>query len=473
MDNCLNLPTFHLPTNMQTNIHRSLNLMLALFFLVALWLGYWGIARAPELLAREDNPRHVEAERRVQRGWVLDRHGTPLAWSEVDADGYVERCYAGDWLAHVVGYYSLRHGVGGIEATFDEQLRGEAGRRAWEIWRDDLLHRLQIGEDIQLTLDTGLQRAASEALGEQMGAVVLLDVQTGGVLALVSHPTFDPNRLDEEWDALREAPGQPLFNRATQGLYPPGAIFNLVVMAAALEEGLTAPDEVFHDKYGRTEVSGATVRCANHPGLVALDLFHAAAYGCNAAFAQLSLRLGSDRLADYTKQFGVDHTPELEIPTEAGQLARVLPLSPETLALTGSGQGDMLVSPLQMALVVATVANDGQMPRPTLLLNQTESVQPVVSPETARLVRQAMTLAVTEGPADQAALPGITVAGKVGTAEAGDKRVPHAWFVGFAPAGPSEMPGFSIAVVVEHGGSGNRAAAPIAAQLLAMALDAP
>ena len=458
---------------MQPNIHRSLNLMLALFLLVALWLGYWGVLRAPELLAREDNPRRVEAERRVQRGRVLDRHGTPLTWSEVDADGYVERRYAGDWLAHVVGYYSLRHGVGGIEAAFDEQLRGEAGRTAWDVWRAGLLHHTQIGEDVQLTVDAALQRAASEALGKQTGAIVLLDVQTGGVLALVSHPTFDPSRLDEEWDTLREAPGQPLFNRATQGLYPPEEIFNLVVMAAALEEGLTAPDEVFYDEYGHAEVDGTTVRCANHPGIEALDLLHAAAYGCNVAFARLSQRLGSDRLTDYAKQFGVDRAPGLEIPTEAGQLAETLPLSPEKLTLTGLGQGEVLVSPLQMALVAATVANCGRMPIPTLLLSQTGPARRVVSLETARLVRQAMTLSVTEGPAGQAAVSGMVVAGKVGTAEAGDEGDPHAWFVGFAPADLSKTPRFAVAVVVERGGRGSQVAAPIAAQLLTLALAAP
>ena len=461
---------------MHTNIQRTLNLILFLFLLTAVWLGYWGVARAPELLAREDNPRRVEAERRVQRGQVLDRHGALLAWSEVDADGYVERCYAGDWLAHIVGYYSLRHGVGGVEAAFDERLRGETGRTAWEfwlVWLDRLLHRPQIGRDVQLTLDVALQRAASQALGEQTGAVVLLDVQTGEVLALVSHPTFDPNQLDEDWDTLREAPGRPLFNRATQGLYPPGATFNLLVMAAALEEGLTAPGEVFLDKYGRADVGGATVRCANHPGLVALDLLHAAAYGCNVAFAQLSLRLGEGRLVDYAKRFGIDRAPELETPTEAGQLAETLPLSPETLALTGFGQGEVLVSPLQMALLVATVANDGRMPTPTLLLNQTETARAIVGTETAQLVRQAMTLAVAEGPAGQAAVPGLTVAGKTGTAEGGGEGVPHAWFVGFVPAGPEETPRFAVAVVVEHGGRGSQAAAPIAAQLLALALAAP
>jgi len=458
---------------MHTNIHRSLNLILTLFLLVSVWLGYWGIARAPDLLARADNPRRVEAERRVQRGQVLDRHGKLLAWSEIDAEGYAERRYAGDWLASVVGYYSLRHGVGGAEAAFDEQLRGGAGRTAWEAWRDGLLHRPQIGQDVRLTLDANLQQAASEALGEQMGAVVLLDTQTGEVLALVSHPTFDPNRLDEDWDTLREASGRPLFNRATQGRYPPGAIFNLVVMAAALEERLTAPDEVFHDKYGRANVGGATVRCANHPGLVALDLRHAAAYGCNVAFAELSLRLGSDRLVDYAHRFGIDRAPELEIPTVAGQLAGALPLSPETLALTGFGQGKVLISPLQMVRIAATVANDGRMPRPTLLLNRAEPTKPIVSPETAHQVRRAMVLAVDEGPARQAAVPGVTVSGKVGTAEGGGEGAPHAWFTGFAPAGPGETPRFAVAVVVEHGGQGGQVAAPIAAQLLELALAAP
>jgi peptidoglycan glycosyltransferase len=418
----------------QANIHRVLNLILALFLLVALWLGYWGVVRAPELSAREDTPRRVEAERRLQRGRVLDRDGAPLAWSEVDDDGHVERRYAGDWLAHVVGYYSLRHGVGGVEAARDAYLRGEANRT---------------------------------------GAIVLLDAQRGQVLALVSHPSFDPNRLDEDWEALREAPGRPLFNRATQGLYPPGATLNLVIMAAALEEGLTRADEVFRDKYGRAEVGGTAVRCTSHPGLVALDLLQAAAYGCNVAFAELSLRLGSDRLADYANRLGIDRAPDLEIPTAAGQIARRLPLAPEILASTGFGQGETLVSPLQMALLAAAVADDGEMPRPTLLLGQTEPARPVISPETARLIRQAMTLAVSEGAARQAGVPGVTVAGKVGTAEGGGEALPHAWFVGFAPAGAKDVPRFAISVVVEHGGQGGQAAAPIAARLLELALATP
>jgi peptidoglycan glycosyltransferase len=459
---------------MHTNIRCSLNLILALFLLVALWLGYWGVARAPELLAREDNPRLIAAERRVQRGQILDRHGGLLAWSEIDAQGYVERRYAGDWLAHGVGYYSLRHGVGGIEAAFDEQLRGEAEERtAWGAWRDKLLHRPHIGQDVQLTLDAALQQAASEALAGKIGAVVLLNPQTGEVLALASQPTFDPNRLDEDWDVLSEAPGQPLFNRATQGLYPPGETFHSVIMAAALEEGLTTPDEVFHDKYGREQVGNVTIRCANHPGIVSFDLLHATAFGCNVAFAGLSLRLGSDRAINYAQWFGVGLAPALEIPAEVGQLVGAERISQETLALMGSGQGEVLVSPLQMALIAATVAHDGAMPNPTLLLHQPASARPVVTPETAQLVRQAMVLAVAEGPADQASLPDVTVAGKVGTAEAGAESPPHAWFIGFAPAGAEETPRLAIAVVVEHGGEGGQAAAPIAAQLLAQALTLP
>lgn len=459
---------------MHANIQRTVNLILVLFLLVALWLGYWGVARAPELLAREDNPRLIVTERRVQRGQILDRHGGLLAWSEIDAEGYVERHYAGDWLAHGVGYYSLRHGVGGIEAAFDEQLRGEAQERTtWEAWRDELLHRPHIGQDVQLTLDAALQQAASEALVGKIGAVVLLNPQTGEVLALASQPTFAPNRLDEDWDALSEAPGQPLFNRATQGLYPPGETFHTVIMAAALEEGLTAPDEVFRDKYGRERVGEVSARCANHPGIVSFDLLPAFAHGCNVAFAKLSLRLGSDRTINYAQWFGVGLAPALEIPAEVGQLVDAERISQEPLALMGSGQGEVLVSPLQMALIAATVANDGAMPSPTLLLHQPASARSVVTPETAQLVRQAMVLAVADGPAAQASLPEVTVAGKVGTAEAGVENPPHAWFIGFAPAGAEETPRLAIAVVVEHGGEGSQVAAPIAARLLAQALALP
>jgi len=458
---------------MHNNMQRTLNLILALFLLVALWLGYWGVARETEMATREDNPRLVEAEQRLQRGCLLDRHGAPLAWSNVDAEGYAERRYAGDWLAHAVGYYSLRHGVGGAEAAFDAMLRGQATPLTWQTWRDELLHRPQVGQDVTLTLDAGLQRAASEALGGQAGAVVLLDAQSGEVLALVSQPTFDANRLDEEWDALREAPGQPLFNRATQGLYPPGETFHLIVMAAALEEKLTAPDEVFYDDYkGRQEVGGVTVPCGNHAGQTEFDLLHAAAYGCNVAFAQLSLRLGGQRLASYAGWFGIGSIPTLEIPGLAGQLAETLPIAQEALPPTGYGQAGVLASPLQMALVAATIAHDGEMPTATLLPGQAARLRGVVGPETAQWVRQAMALAVSEGPAAGAAVPGVTVAGKVGTAESSEDKPPHAWFIGLAPGGPEDTPRLAIAVVVEHGGQGGQAAAPIAGRLLALALAA-
>ena len=456
---------------MHGNMQRILNLILALFFLVALWLGYWGIMRAPELLAREDNPRRVVAEQRIRRGRVLDRHGEALAWSEIDAEGYAERRYAGGWLAHAVGYYSLRYGVSGIEAAFDEQLRGEPDHITWASWRNNLLHRPQIGQDIQVSLDAALQRAAGEALEGQSGAIVLLDAETGEVLALVSAPTFDPNRLDEEWDTLSEATDKPLFNRALQGLYPPGATFNTIVMAAALEENLTTADEIFQDKDGREQFGKAVVRCANHPGLDTFDLLHAAAYGCNVTFARLSLRLGSEKLANYAEWFGLGLSPAFEIPAPAGQVASTFPLSTETLALTGLGQGEILVSPLQMALVAATIANDGAMPGPTLLPNPESIARGVITPQTARLVRRAMVLAVSEGLAGQIALPDLSIAGKAGTAEAGQDSAPHAWFIGFAPAGQEEKPRFAIAVVVEHGGEGAQVAAPIAARLLKLATD--
>lgn len=454
---------------MHANMQRTLNLILALFLLVALWLVYWGAIRGPELETREDNPRRVVAEQRTQRGQILDRRGTPLAWSEVDAEGVVNRRYAGDWLAHAVGYYSLHHGVGGAEAAFNETLRGETGLTGWEAWRDDLLHRPRIGQSVQLTLDATLQQAASEALGDQRGAVVLLDAQTGEVLALVSHPTFDPNTLSEDWEALRESPGEPLFNRATQGLYPPGNTFHLVIMAAALEEGLTTPNEIFVDAHGQEQFGNVLVRCTNHPKLVEMDLRHAAAYGCNVAFARLSLRLGGERLESYAGRFGIGVAPRLEIPTQSGHLKTEKPWDEESLVLASLGQGEVLISPLQMALVAAAIANDGAMFWPTLQLDQRVPARPVIAPQTARAVRQAMVLAVQEGPAKEAALPDVTAAGVVGTVEAGEEVAPHAWFVGFAPAGPEETPRYAIAVVVEHGGPGGKAAAPVAARVLALA----
>lgn len=373
---------------MHGNIRRLVAILLAGFLLVGLTAGYWQIVRAPELLSRADNPRLVIAEQRVQRGRILDRNGVVLAYSRVHEDGTTERVYTHPEMVHVTGFYNLRYGVSNIEAAYDDVLRGLSGRSAMQVLVDGLLHRPQIGFDVMLTVDAELQAVADAALGDRRGAIIVLDPRTGDILALVSHPAYDPNHLDEAWEILRDAPDTPLLNRATQGLYPPG-------------EELEGLGEVM----GIGEVGG------------------------------------------------------IEGLEEIGELGELMGM----------------VTPLQMALVTTAVANGGQVPAAHLVQavqdgsgrwREPARVAPraVLSPSTADRLRAAMILTAEEGCAGEVALPGITVAEKTGTAQVDEPgQLPHAWFVGFAPA---ETPEVVIAVLVENGGDGERMAAPIAREVL-------
>ena len=415
---------------------------------LALTCGYWSVARAGWLMAREDNPRRVEYERRIVRGRVLDREGRVLAGTEVGERGIVARTYPVPEAAPVVGYATLRHGTGGIEAAFDDLLRGEADRSAWEVAWANLLHRPPVGQDVQLTLDADLQRQTMEALADGVGAVVLLDAWTGEVLAMASAPTFDPTRLEEEWDRLREDPAAPLVNRATQGLYQPGAALETVVLGELMEQGLVSLGDLAPAITATVQVDDLTVGClSGSPSVGTMAVAYRMA--CPGPFAALGEQLGGEGLRLLAEGWGLLEPPPLEVPTEAGTW------SPQDPALEAIGQGGLTVSPLQMARVVAAVAAEGAMPAPRLalqvgepeggwrLLEPTGETRQVLSPETARTLRGAW---VPYGP---------EAVGHLGTAVAGEDRPPHAWFLGIAPR---DAPRYAVAVLLEHTEDPRRAA---------------
>jgi peptidoglycan glycosyltransferase len=463
-------------------IKRLSALVLVSLFLVSLALVYWQLVRAPELSARADNPRRVEFERRIARGRILDRAGVELARTDL-VGGVAQRHYPYPSLAPVLGYHSLRYGDGGVEAAFNPELRGDAGLDPATALLTRLYHRPQRGEDVMLSIDLDVQTAADRALGDRAGAIVVLDPHDGAVLALASHPTFDPNSFDADFDRLRADPRDPLLNRATQGRYPPGSTFKTVTLAAALDQGLVRPDDRFDDGDRTLWVEGFPIRCNNNPkGVNQFDLAHAYGYSCNVTFAQLALDLGSKKVKDYAGWFMLDREIPFELPVATGQLANNPALiDPVLLANTGFGQGELLLTPLHMALIAATVANDGVMPRPHLLTEvrtpdgtvlrrfKPEPLSTPISPQAARQVRDSMVVAVEDGHARPAAIRGVAVAGKTGTAQVGGDPLPHAWFIGFAPA---DNPRVAIAVLVEHGGEGSRVAAPLARQVLQAVLRA-
>jgi peptidoglycan glycosyltransferase len=423
-------------------------LLLALALLAAV-CGYWTVARADWLVAREDNPRRVSYEQRIVRGRIVDRDGQVLADVEVGPDGVVTRTYPVPQAAPVVGYANLRYGTGGIEAAFDEALRGEAGRSGWEAAWSDLLHRPPRGGDVRLTLDADLQRLAQEALDGELGAAVLLDIETGQVLAMASAPTFDPARLEERWEALREDPGAPLLNRATQGLYQPGTALQSVIVAAALSRDLIEDLQasVGTDITNTIPVDGASVGCSVVPE-EPYTLASAYAAACPAPIASLGQQLGNDALAEAVQRWRLTVPPSLPIPTEAADWGGEAISSVRAEAI---GQGTLTVSPLEMALVAATLANEGRMPALQLTLGKAAAsgdATPVIAPAESREL-----LAAWRRCGEDRATGG-EAKGHWGSALAGEGE-PHAWFLGIAPS--TGEPAYATAVLIERAADPERA----------------
>jgi peptidoglycan glycosyltransferase len=392
---------------MTRNIQRLSHSILVCFGLVAVSLLYWQIVRAPELSGRADNPRLVQAELRLRRGRLLDRRGQVLAYSEVIpemgvASDIVERRYPYPETAHVVGYYSLRYGEGGAESAFDSVLRGQLASF------DQLLHRPQVGQDVSLSLDLAAQQAADQALGERQGAAVLMDVGNGQVLAMVSHPTHNPNTLEEDWDALAADPEAPLLNRATQGVYPLGDLARLVGLAGLLSAGITSPPDPLQTSLD------AMLAPLSQPGYLAT-----------------------------AHQLGFDAAPPFELPTGPGLLP--------DFEDKGTPR-DLAATPLHMARFAAAIADAGLMPVPTL-------AYPAATPSSERAFAPDVAAAL------QAATPQLDgLAGWSGVAtpqETGDQ--PLSWFVGYVPA---NAPRLAIAIVVEDSDGGSSVTLPLAQQVV-------
>ncbi len=454
-------------------------LVVLAFLVVSLDLAYWQVVRAPDLSQRAGNPRAVKAMEQVDRGLIVDRHGTVLARSVRSAGGF-KRQYTMPSLSPLIGYSSVRFGQDGIEKTFDTQLQGTAGDLA-EALADLVLQRPKVGDTLTLSIDAKLQQAVEQAMGDANGAAIVMKPQDGEILAMVTRPYFDANQLDAELQRLRTDPSGPLFNRATLGLFPPGSTFKIVTAAAALAGGNARPDTKIPQPGDTFVVDGFTVRGSNLPrGLTDPTLTQAFQYSCNPCFAQLGLQLGWQRLQQQADMFAIGKPIPFDLPTAASRLADAgADLSRVLLANSAYGQGQVSVSPLQMALITAAVANGGSMPLPHLVTQQaTRQSQSITSFEVGNLgtpldgqvaaeLRQMMVAVVQQGSGTQARLPNVQVAGKTGTAETGDGQPPDAWFVGFAPA---DQPRYVVAVIREHKGEGFDQAAPMARAMLQAAL---
>lgn len=455
----------------------------------------------PEELPQPLIQRLTDLLATITRGSIYDRNGDILAEDRLDSQGNRARFYTQPGLAHAVGYVSgLRVGISGLERSYNEALLGLDQPEA-SFYR--MLHQPITGSNLVLTIDVRLQREAEEALEGRPGSITVLDAHSGAILAMASLPGYDPNRILEpdylpsQMEACSGAPhcSGILLNRAAQALYPPGSTWKTVTLIAALDSGSVPPDRVFdfgepvqspNGPYYVYRVGGGVIPDPNHKeDRLSLELSYAKS--ANAAFARIGDEMPAQVLMDYAARFGfaspgASSQPAtafpLEIDYSPGQLTsdgKELVANDLLRAATAIGQGELLTSPLNMGMVVLAVMNDGDLPLPYLVEKvylpsgeeasdqpERELVNGLMKPETAQIVRRMMSTVVTQGSGEKAAVKGLTVGGKTGTAQVGGDLLPHAWFTGFAQDGDQAV---VIVVLIENGGEGSQVAAPVFARM--------
>ncbi len=462
---------------MERQINRLFVVFVVLFLALVAQLTYIQVYRASSLDVHPQNTRALDAQMRIQRGRIVSSDGVVLA-DVVSKDPYFARRYAAaNLVSPWIGYADLRYGKAGVERVYNKELSGESDLLAVRNLIDRLTGKDRRGADLTVTIDTRIQKAAADALGSRVGAVVAVDPKTGDVLAMVSYPTFDPQQVGQDWKSLNADPKRPLVNRATQGLYPPGSTFKVVTAGAGLETGAVTPQTAFVDD-GSWVAGGYKV--GNFGGASYGKHTFAEAFfkSVNTTFAKVGVDVGAQTLAEFAKKAGFDSP----IPWPLGGAVSLFPdpdkMDEAHVAQAAFGQGQVLATPLQMALVAAGVADSGQIMIPNLVKEWRDYHGIVlsrpspkvwrtsISPATAATLRDLMVQVVESGTGTAAAIPGVKVAGKTGTAETATGDT-HAWFIGFAPA---DDPKIAVAVLVEHGGTGGATAAPIAKATMSAAL---
>ena len=447
-----------------------------------------------------NNPRNVRAVVRdysEPRGRILTSDGVVVARSDPVKDEF-ERLRidpTGPLFAHTSGFFSFTLGASGVEDAYNSDLSGRNLDRQFHNLGDWLIGKEQTGDAV-LTLSNVAQETARDALGDRKGSVVVLDPSTGEVVALWSYPSYDPGPLaahsskavQAAYDGYTHDPANPMLARAYRERYPPGSTFKVVTASTAIDTGTANPgtrypvlrflalpqsDKQLHN-FGNSACGGTMA-----------DSFR---QSCNTTFGQIGLDLG-EKLVGGMKAFGITEDVPFDLPAarSGGPAAGTFEHNKPSFANAAIGQGDVAVTPLQMAMVAATIANGGVVMAPHVVREIRDADGRVirkigpdewrraVQPTTAAAVTQMMIDVVKRGTGTAAAVPGFTVAGKTGTAEA-PGGPPHAWFIGFAPA---EAPRYAIAVIVERGGdlgdeaTGGRVAAPVAGKVLAKLLALP
>jgi peptidoglycan glycosyltransferase len=468
--------------------------IMAMFAVLVGFTAWWSVFDAKDLKEKTTNRRPLYEQQQIPRGRILADDGSVLAKSYSKGQGsakrYLRKYPYGSLFGHPIGYSFIEVGQSEFEKSHNEELIGEESEFGTIL--DELTGQKQEGEQIVTSLDPHAQEVAMHALeAAGFGAVVAIEPSTGAVKVMASNPGYDPNKIPDEkyfgrLNSKAEEAARPLVNRATQGQYPPGSTFKVVTAAAGLESGVITPETTINAPGSIIDEGHELANDGNIDwGPIPLDT--ALTNSVNTWFGQLGQKIGQDKLFSMMEKFGFNSTPPIDLPEEEVTKSGVFDLENETLltrndpvdlARLAIGQERLLVTPLQDAMVAAAVANKGKLMKPQIwnrVVNVdgsvTKTMKPSVysepiKPKTAEELTTAMEGVVSEGTGTNAAISGVKVAGKTGTAETpsnkacgGGSEENQGWFIGFAPA---DHPKIAIAATVECTTQfGNDVAAPI------------
>jgi penicillin-binding protein A len=462
-------------------IKRILFLTLIAFIIIGITSTYWTVIGSNSITLRDDNPRIIEDIIRIQRGSIYDREDRLLAQTQVENDAS-SRQYLHESTYSTLGYYSLRYGEGGVESAFNDALNGTAEIDNLQQYFDrEILHVAPIGSDIQLTLDLDIQNTFVSSMAENRGAGIVLNAQTGDILAMASLPTFDPNTLDEDWDRLTEADGNPFFNRTLQGQYQPGGVIHTLWLAKAILSQYDLSQLTANATDTIALGDNTQIGCAIEPNQSNLSLTQAYHFGCPVPFAVYNRTDADIAYTDLVKTFALDKQitldnfpiPESITPTVSDDIDLNLQSLRNTL-----GQGNITVTPLHVAGIVSAIANNGNAPKPNIELSirspettdwlsakQPSPSVPMMTTTTARQVRAIMESNWKTIQADTYG-ENIVVGANVTFSLAGDET--QLWLIGFVR---SEQMGHVAFVVILEDTKDVQIIIPIGQKLIQALID--
>lgn len=446
-------------------------IFVAVFLLMIGYLCYYTFFISGDLINNPYNKRQQLLEERIIRGDILSRTGEVLAKTTIDGDGKSVRMYPyQNVFSHVVGYST--HGVLGIERIENFKML-ESNDNIFKKIENDLSGERNVGNTIVTTLDEKLQRAAYDGMGDKRGAVVAMNAKTGEILALVSKPDFDPNKISYNYDNYNEDTiNSPLLNRAVLGLYPPGSTFKIVTALEYIDNNSDLSDYNFNCS-GGFSINGTTINCYHGQQHGEVDFEMSFAKSCNSSFANLTSDFSGKEFEDLCKRLMFGENLPFPFTTKVSVTSLSSNVSFDELLQTGIGQGQTLITPVHMALITAAIANDGILMEPYIVSriesankrvvekNEAKEYKRLISRSDASILYSMMRKVVTDGTGTRALnTKGYIIGGKTGSAEfMADKSRSHAWFTGY---GSSNDDCIVVTVIVEDGGSGGEVAVPIA-----------